>query len=351
MYQYRAYVKDVLDLKGKPKAFLNIISMTIRRDLLTTSNSSFTVLQVPSNIDNGDVLCIYDPYGKVIYQGIINQIIDNVINTNQIQAIYKGLWLCKTNSQDYLEHEIALLLEEYASGKITNSVSDGLQAQKLGAIEIEYEGTNTNHLQSFESQQTQDMEMFIYSLYEKYNILLDFTINWSGTNSVNIHTANFTPYKIANNTHAIIDISPTTEISQNNKLIIYSSEGEFRGVYYATPQGIVTNSFDPLRLKNINTIIQFTDDDINDVIASNLSEEMYNHKLTFTLRVNNKLYNWDDFKLGQPMDIYFNGQYFKSVFTGYEMALAQDQSITEVKIICGKVRTSLTNKLLLGGSR
>lgn len=351
MYQYRAYVKDVLDLKGKPKAFLNIVSFTIKRDLLTTSNSSFTVLQIPSNIDNGDIICVYDPYGKVIYQGVINQIADNVINTNQIQSIYKGLWLCKNSPQDYLEHEVAVLLEEYASGKITDDVMDYLQAQKLTSIDIEYEGSNANQLQSFDAQQTQDMETFIYRLYEKYNIILDFAINWEGNNSVMIHTADFTPYKIANNTHAIIDISPTTEISQNNKLIVYSSEGAYRAVYYATPQGIVTNSQDPLRLKNINTIIQFTDDDINAVIASNLNEEMYNHKLTFTLRIDNKLYKWDDFKLGQPMDIYFNGQYFKSVFTGYEMALAQDQSIDEVKITCGKVRTSLTSKLLLGGSR
>ena len=348
MYQYRAYIKDILDLAEKPKAFLKIVAFTIREDLLTTANSSFTCLTIPSNIDNGDVICVYDPYGVVIYQGIINQITDNVINTNQIQSIYKGTWLCANSKQDYLEHEIAVLLGDYASGKITSSVTDTLQAQKLGAIEIQYEGTNTNSLPTFEPQTTQDMEQFIYSLYEKYNIVFNFTIPFDGQNVVLIKTANFTTYKIANNTHAIVDISPTTEISQNNKLIVYSTEGAYRAVYYATAQGIVTNPNDPLRLKNINTVIQFSDDDLSDIVASNLSSEMFNHKITFTLRLDNKLYAWSDFRLGQPLEIYVNGQYFNSVFTGYEMTLTQGQNLTEVKITCGKVRTSLTSKLNLG---
>lgn len=346
MYQYRAYVKDCLELESVPKAFLRVPAFTIRRDLLATANSSFTVLTVPSNVDNGDIFCLYDPYGVVIYQGVINQISANTIQCNQIQSFYKGTWLCANSPQDYLEHEIAVLLGNYASGKITDTVTDTLMAQKLGSIEIDYQGSNTSNLPTFDPQTTQDMETFIYSLYEKYNIVLDFEIGQEGSNKVTIHTIDYTPYKIANNTHAIVNISPLTEIAQNNKLLIYSSEGEFRAVYYATSQGIVTDPSDPLRLKNINTVIQFTDDELDAVLASNLSSEMYNHKLTFTLRLNNNLYKWEDWKLGQPLDIYFNSQYFKSVFTAYEIVKEDNQEPTEVNITCGKVRTSLTNKIL-----
>lgn len=348
MYQYRAYIKDSLELSEPPKAFVVVPAFTIRRDLLATANSSFTVLEVPSNVDNGDVFCLYDPTGKVIYQGIVNQISENMIQCNQIQSIYKGTWLCTNSPQDYLEHEIAVLLGEYASGKITDDVTDTLLSQKLSPIQIEYTGSNTASLPTFEPQTVQDMETFIYSLYEKYNIVFDFSISQEGTNKVNIHTVNFSPYKIANNTHAIINISPLTEISQNNKLIVYSSEGAFRAVYYATAQGIVTDPSDPLRLKQINTVIQFTDDELDAILASNLSSDMFNHKLTFTLRLDNNLYSWEDWKLGQPMEIWYNGQYFNSVFTGYEITKTENNNPTEVNITCGKVRTSLTTKLSLG---
>ena len=349
MYQYRCYIKDSTDLTAVPKAFMTVPAFTIRRDLLATANSSFTVTSVPSNVDNNDILCLYDPCGTVIYQGVINQISDQTIQCNQIQSIFKGTWLCETIPSDYLEHEVAQILEKYASGVITDSVTDTLMASKLGVFDIEYVGSNTNNLPAFDPQTTQDMESFIYSLYEKYNIVLEFDIPKEGTPKVTVRTVNYTPYKIANNTHAIVDISPLTEIAQNNKLVVYSSEGAFRAVYYATSQGIVTDSTDPLRLKSINTIIQFTDDELDAVVASNLSSEMYNHKLTFTLRLDNNLYKWSDWRIGQPLEIWFNSEYFNSVFTGYELTKQQNTELTEVYITCGKVRTSLTNKLSLGG--
>lgn len=348
MYQYRAFIKDALDLSGKPKAFVVVPSFTIRRDLLTTANSSFSVLSLPTNIDNGDLFCLYNPFGEVIYQGIINQVGNLQIQTTQIQSFYKGTWLCEVSPQDYLEHEIAVLLGRYAQGYISDTVNDPLMAQKHD-IEIEYVGSNTVNLPTFDEHQTMDFETFIYDLYSKYNIVFDFDIPFEGQGNVNIHTINLSAYKIANNTHAIIDISPVTQISQNNKLVIYSSEGVYRASYFATAQGITQNADDPLRLKSINTVIQFTDDELDAVVASNLSSEMYNHKLTFTLRLNNNLYNWYEWKLGQPLDIWFNSQYFNSVYTGYELTKTENTEPTEVKITCGKVRTSLTSKLSLGG--
>ena len=349
MYLYRGYVKDALDLTNVPKAFIVVPSATVRRDLLTSANSTFNVMNVPSNIDNGDILCLYDPYGQVVYQGVVNQILDTQIQCTQIQSIFKGTWLCETSPQDYLEHEIAVILERYAKGYISDTVNDHLMVQKY-PFTFTYEGSNTSNLPTFEPQTIQDMESFIYSLFEKYNIVLEFDIPFSGTPTCKVKTVNYSAYKIANNNHAIANISPTTQIAQNNKLVVYSSEGVYRGSWFATSEGITQNASDPLRLKTINTVIQFTDDEIDPIVASNLPSEMYNHKLTFTLLLDQKLYKWEDWKIGQPLDIWFNSQYFKSIFTGYEFSF-QNVEPTSVNITCGKVRTSLTSKLSLGGLR
>lgn len=349
MYQYRAYVKDVLNLDDKPKCFLTVISFTIRRDLLTNATSDFTVLNASQNIDNGDVFCLYNPNGKVIYQGVINQIEENNIQCIQMSSLLKGQFVYNTAPQASLEKEVEMLLSYYVKAWYDEFERDNLFSNKFRSFAFESKGTTNLHLPTKEPKTVIDMEAFIYDLYAKYGLMVNFVINYQGQNKIIVETPKMSAHKVANNNNSIRNMLPITEVAETNKLVVYNSKSEFRGAYYVTQDGITTNANDPLRKKVINEKILFSDDDLNTLVASTLPKQLYNHKLEFDLLLKSNIYKWDDWKLGQPLDIHMNDKYFKSIYTGYELVKTENSEPIMVHIICGMVRTSLTKKLLLRG--
>lgn len=233
---------------------------------------------------------------------------------------------------------------------------DSLVAQRLGGITIDYTGTTAVNLPSTyeensdsDEYETIDFEEFIYSLYQKYGIVFDFEINIAGTNYVHIKTPNYTKMKVGNNMFAISNMTPITEVEETNRLIIYGSDKTYRTTYVATKNGIVEQPSTTANRFNItNTEIVFSDDPVEDLVAANLPQTMYNHKLEFTLLVKNFIYEFGDFNLGGELDIYYGDEYYNSVLTGYEMQKASNKNVTEVDFVCGIVRTKLTQLLSLG---
>ena len=356
IYQYRCYIKDQLDLEALPKAFMVVDTFEISTDLLTNATSSIKVMDVFSDVDEGDVLVLYDPMGTTLYTGVINSIEDKTINCSQMQSFYKGTWIYNVNPQSTLEEEIALLLQDYADGKLYRSnYVDPLVAQRLGGITIDFDGTTTVNLPTDldedgnEQMTTYDMEEFIYELYQKYSIKFDFEINVSGTNYVHIRVPSFEKIKVGNNMYAIQNMSPITEIEETNKLVVFAQDKTYRTTYIATKNEIVEQPATTANRFNItNTEVVFSDDPIEDLIASNLPSQMFNHKVTFTLIIRNFIYEFGDFNLGGELDIYNNDDYFNSVLTGYNISKQSNQNIVQVGFVCGKVRTALTKMLTLG---
>lgn len=359
IYQYRCFVKDQLNLTDPPKAFMRVDTFTVRTDLMTNATSSITVYEIPTNINEGDVLVLYDPKGQFLYNGVITSISDLNIQCSQMQSFYKGTWIYSTSSQDFLEHEIAVVLKDYADGKLKGSTyTDGLVAERLGGITIDYTGSNTVNLPSTweetgdedeEKYETVDMEQFIYSLYERYGIIFDFEINFSGANYVHILVPAYQTIKVGNNMYAIQNMSPITEIEETNRLVVYDSKNVYRTTYIATKNGIVEEPSTTANRFNItNTEVVFSDDPIQDLVSANLPDNMYNHHLTFDLIIKNFIYQFGDFNLGGALDIYYGDDYYNSVLTGYEISKASNQNITQVHFICGIVRQKLTQLLTLG---
>ena len=357
IYQYRCYIKDQLDLEALPKAFLRVDTFDIRTDLLTNATSSITVLEMLSDVDEGDVLVLYDPKGTTLYTGVITAIEDKTIECSQMQSFYRGTWIYDTSPQTYLEEEIADILQDYADGKMKGSTYvDGLIAQRLGGITIDYTGSTTVSLPTtYEEKsdsteyETLDMEEFIYELYRKYGIIFDFEINISGTNYVHIKVPSYTKIKVGNNMFAISNMSPVTEIEETNKLVIYGSDNTYRTTYVATKTGIVEEPSTTANRFNItNTSVVFSDDPVEDLVASELPQTMYNHHLSFTLLIKNFIYQFGDFNLGGELDVYFNDEYYNSVLTGYEISKSSNQNISSVDFVCGIVRKKLTQLLTMG---
>lgn len=356
IYQYRCYVKDQLDLTDPPKAFLRVNTFDIKTDLMTNANSTINVYDMATNINNGDVLVLYDATGTTLYQGVIKSMEDNRITCSQMQSFYKGKWIYNIHPSTYLEQEIAYLIDQYSQGKMYGSTwTDQLVAQRLGGITVQYEGTTSANLPTDldkdgnEEYSVEDMEKFIYSLYEDYGIVLDFEINFSGTNYVTVKVPDFQTIKVGNNMYAIKDMSPITTIEETNRLIIYSKDKVYRTTYVATMNGIVeTPSTTAQRFNITNTKIVFSDDAVSDLVSANLPAQMYNHKLTFTLVVKNFMYQFGDFNLGGALDVWHGDDYYNTVLTGYEIKKESNQNITEVNFTCGLVRTALTKLMTLG---
>lgn len=356
VYSYRCYIKDQMDLEDPPKAFLRVDTFNIKTDLMTNSTSTITVLDSASNIDNGDVLVLYDPFGTTLYQGVIKSMEDNKIVCSQMQSFYKGTWIYNVYPSASLEEEIAYLLGQYALGKMYGSTyTDPLVATRLGGITIDYTAATTVNLPTDldengnENLTEYDMETWIYDLYDQYGIIFDFEINYSGTNYVHIKVPTYSAVKVGNNMYAIKNMKPVTSIEETNRLIIFASDKTYRTTYVATATSIeeepstTTNRFDLT-----NTKIVYSDDAVADLIAANLPDQMYNHKLDFTLIIKNFIYQFGDFNLGGQLDIYYYDEYYNSVLTGYEISKSSNMNITEVKMVCGKVRSKLTQKLTLG---
>ena len=356
IYQYRCFVKDQLDMESLPKSFMRVDTFNIKTDLMTNAKTTLTVLEVPSNLNNGDVLVIYDPKGTTLYQGVIESVKENQITCSQMQSFYKGLWIYNVYPSSSLEEELAYLLGEYAQGKIYQSTYiDPLVAQRLGGITIDYTGTTMANLPTDldedgnENMTEMDMEKFIYDLYERYGIIFDFEINVSGSNYVHIKVPDYSPLKVGNNMYAISDMSPMTEISETNRLIIFNADKTYRTTFVATTGGIVEEPSSLLNRFDItNTKVVFSDDASADLVSANLPDTMYNHKIDFYLQIRNFIYEFGDFNLGGTLDIYYGDDYYNSVLTGYEIAKSSNVNITEAKFICGKVRSKLTQKLTLG---
>jgi len=356
VYRYRCYVKDQLHLTDPPKAFMVVDTLDIKRDLLTNAVTTLNVFEVASNVNEGDILVVYDPFGTTLYQGVITSVEDLTIRCSQMASFYKGLWIYNVHSSTYLEQEIAYLLGQYAQGKIYKSTwTDPLVAQRLGGITIQSTGSTSAKLptdldKDGNEQLTQkDMEKWIYELYSTYGIIFDFEINFSGANYVTIKIPNYTKLAIGNNMFAIQNMQPITEVEETNRLIIFSKDKVYKNTYVATNTSIVAQPSSLANRFNVtNTKIVYSDDAEADLVAANLPSQMYNHKLTFDLVIENFLYTFGDFNLGGGLDIYNGDDYYNSILTGYEIRKGSNQNITSVQFTCGNVRTKLTQKLSLG---
>lgn len=348
---WRGYVKDALNLEDPPKAFLTILSEDVRQDLLTTANSQFECLEVPDNVSNGDVLIVSNPYGVTRYLGIIKSIEGTTIQTYQMQHFYSGKWVYDdVNGYSVIENSVAKILTDYANGDMLGSnYQDPLVSQLKSSVTVTAGSSTSGKLETKDANTVEDLENFIYSIYQKYNILLDFDIGFSGSNSVTVLKPSYSTVKIGNNTNAITNITPLTQVEETNRLIIYAKDGTYRDTYVAKTDGTIVS--EPAAITNrfgvVNTKIVFTDDVASDVVKANLPSQVYNHKLTFTLRLDNKLYGFDDLKLGTPLSIWVDDQYYSSIVTGLHYKKENNQPVTEVEYTCGMVRTSLSDKLSL----
>lgn len=339
---YRGFVKNINNLAGKAitSADMRITSMTIKRDILTKATSDFKIVSVPNAISEGDVFGVYDDFGNVVYLGIIKSIDDNNIQCDQSIALFDDKWKWRNPADTTIENKIKSIIDnDFAKSE------DILEKEIFDDFLISVTSATANDFESKDSNYTVNFMQFLFDIYESYGIMLDIDVSFNQIRpTIKIGTNNDPVIKLGNNNQVLRNFEIVRETQEINKLVIYDKDGkEIRGVYYATPSGITDNSSSLDRLTDINTEIVCSDDEIEDIIASNISEHMYNHKITCQLVLDNKLYDFKKFNLGQQFDVYYSGELYNSILTGYKITIDNDGKASLVDLVFGKVRYSLEN--------
>lgn len=339
---YRGFVKNINNLAGKAisSSDMRITSIDIKRDILTKATSDFKVVEVPNAINEGDVFGVYDDFGKIVYLGVIKSVDDNNIQCDQIISIFDDKWKWRNPNENTIERKIKAIIDnDYANS------SDALEKEIFNDFNISTISSTYNDLQSEENNYVVNFMQFLFDIYESYGIMVDIDVSFNAVApTIKIGKPSYPVIKLGNNNQVLRNFEIIRETQETNKLVVYEKDGKtLRGTYYATPSGITINSESLDRLTDINTQIVCSDDEIEDIIASNLSEQMYNHKITCQLVLENKLYDFNKFNLGQQFDIYNDGVLYNSILTGYKIRIDNAGKASVVDLVFGKVRYSLEN--------
>ena len=346
-YSYRVFIKDCLDLADVPVASSVCTAFSVNKDLLSTATSDFTLLEIPNNIKVGDILGLVDPYGTVIYTGVINSIGDT-ISCREIQSMFSDQWKWHdptSGTINTVEKKLrSIILSDFAGS------SDPMVADRFPftSTKVVASSSTSGTFETQESNYTMDFEQLLFWAYDTYGVKTEIEIPFGAVSpTITLKKATHGAVKVGNNVLPVRNMTPLTEVFETNKLVIYNNEGTtLRGTYYATTGGVTTNSASPLRPPVTKTKYIFnTDDALADIAKENLQDQIYNHRITFDLILNNGIYDFYTWELGMPISIWYNGAFYSTLYTKYNLSKEPGVDVAAVSITCGKVRNTLTERL------
>ncbi len=348
MYQssggYRLFFKNLTNLSGMSisSSDLRVRNFKIERDLLKKTSSSFTALSMPSLVENGDIVGLYDPYGTILFLGVVGSIQDNIVNANQIIDIFDDNWLWNNPSLTTIEESLQSIIQndyQNSDDTLMNTIYGDFQLNTISSTNQKLQKQDDRYITNFSS--------FLYDVYEKYSIQLLFDIPFTAnTPSIDIGIPSYPKLTIGNNSGIFRNFNIQRNIYETNKLVVYSeSTGDYRASWYATTSGITDNPSALNRFQKIKTNIIFSDENINILKASSLRNQMYNHEITCDLVMNNNLLTFDNLHLGQEVDLFYNGDYYNTILTGYTLDCRENDGVEMITLKFGLVRTTLTSKL------
>lgn len=341
---YRVFIKDCLNLGGRPKAELKVLSFDVSRDLMERASATFTVTEIVENINEGDVIGLIDPYGFVPYLGTVTTISEVTISSNQIESLFDDNWVYRVPQKASIEMAIKDIITE----DFKNS-SDPVMAAKYN-FTIVTKSSTPGVLPAQDDNTVMNFEDFMYQMFNDYGITFDFDIPFEpGTPVLYIERKTLDTMKVANNSVAIRSVQVERTVTDRNKLVVYSEDGKtLRGTYFVDSNGVTTNARSGTRLPVVDTEFVFSDEDLDAIVQENLNPIMYNHFISFEMLLKSELYKdaWYRWQLSQPIDIWINGDYYNTIYTGYQFKGDTNSKTATVLIKCGKVRANLTSKIL-----
>lgn len=381
MQVYRAFVVQYspTDHLWHSIAWMRVLAFDINQDALARATSTIKVLQVPEDVSIGDVVQVRFPDGSPLYAGVIEKIEDTTITCSQIHALLKGEWVYQTRpdkstpNTDALQtwgltHEVAQVIWDYCQGLTynggdqdmgmyykLNEIGGGIYANAEFITEYGYGYDYRKSLPT--DDKVMDFEDFLYSMFENYTMAFYGNVLLYSTGVNNAISLTLYPMEMmtsyltfSDNSRYFRNFEVVTTKQEVTKLTVYSKDGEYRANYYLTVNGVVTDSTDVGRIYPTITKIVYSDDELDDIVASNMPDELFDHQIRFDLDLINPYYsNILNTTLGRRFKVMARGYTFDTILTGRRLVKEEGKDLTYVTLICGKARTSLTKKLLAQG--
>lgn len=348
---YRAYFKHKMALRDTFYDMVRVLSFTIKVDALSDANTTFFLERVPKAVVEGDVIILTDETGLQVYIGMVRSVNIQDVDCIQITSLFNDTVRTTSNYINSNAGRVAAAVLYQYGGDYTHD----------SQIIVK---TNDTMINQFMSQFTiqYDNSVTLFNLYEKtdYNLETLFMDMFKSTGSlinidiplgVGVPKISFgkvvttRKLKLIDNTHIIPIMNPIVEVSDINKLIVLNSdETSVRAIRYLTGNGVTSNPSDLTRLQVVKTKYVATDDSIENVISTEIPKELFNHKIEVTMNLDNSLYDFFSFKIGQTFDVFIVGDYYDTVLTGYELSKELDENLKEVKMVFGMVRTKASQR-------
>lgn len=357
--RFRAYFKGRYRLLFEPYAQAPLTSYNINVDAMAKATSTLTFAQIPNAVIHGDVVIVADQYGNVIYKGVINEIDQNTLTCYEIEFLFSdtikrtSLEIKQRYNLDFILTKMLESFSLYVENSrfyIDKGNGDNLSASFWGQFTILTQWAKEPMLKFEEPNKEQQMDDFLRDVFVRYNGTFDVDIPIGKSNSVYIYVKapNYNDVvKMANNSVYTPTLIYTTEVAENNKLVITKenpSKGfsEFYKAYYLTPNGISTDPMDPRDNEIKTTFVEMGDDDVEEeIVQANLNDAMFNHKINIDLILYNNVYDFFNYRIGQSFEIYINNKFFNSILTAYNL---NSEKGGIVSLTFGKVRTKFSQK-------
>lgn len=344
MEQYRVYDRQTLEFVDGGI----ICDYNVDFDFLANNSSTVTLID-ETEAKKGDILAIIEGI-KCLFVGCIVSV-DNTkktINFKHMKELFNDKVINIFRFTDILGYKfdaIAALktILEYAF--ITTD-----DAKRLLPLKIIMQGT-ANGAVYLDDSPSMNVLDFIHQMFDSYNVVLDFDLDFEANNVV---------VKIFKNTTDGLVIKDNIKLSEPqfdanemptyNKAVLYNPSGIIVGTYYLLGDNTVTtSSTDANRVVPVSTkYIEF--DSVKaaeegytmlDVANSELQGNIYNHCILYKLSKEQNLVKPFDFKVGDKVTIIYEERAYDSIFTGLKFT----KDSPYITCIFGKTRIDFTDRL------
>lgn len=346
------FTKNPFYLTAMPTANFPLYAGEFGLDYLGKKTSTFYSVDIPSNVDVGDWCGVYDAYGRIVYEGIIQAVDDNRIETAPLLSFFDNDCIAGQNGgATYTEEKIKKFIEFYF-------IINAYHTRQIG-----------NAMTITASSSTQTADLYVSS--RDSQILNYYTIMKEQTDAFGIYPYMFMPYEsgqnvtmdirvsnkpkltIGNNVNVIHNITITEGDTPYNTLILRlelggGSSSTFGTVLYTDgtyegtgPQMDLSKCFHNIRIK---TVIMDNSDYYPDIRFQLLPPLIYNHDISFDMVLENNFYDFYDMELGQKMELFIDGKYYETILTAWSMKFENDLA-SIVHLTCGTARSKLTEVL------
>lgn len=407
---YTAHFEKIVDLNFKLGYYVMSLNYITTNVVTQTDHLYSKVIDAQINVDStqkttstitldGDKkfnintpIFLYDPKGNIIYNGIVIAQENNVLTCREPLAIFDFDFLFRISSASgdeplnltkFVPEYVFYHYMHYAQYGTDKSNTDTLIFRHLLYNAFMFEESinpSINNLTYFEKTlplisgyEVGNLEDYLlnisngYYVYPKMSLIRDYGVPYQTyglyyARMKTYTTAQLPVLTIGTNIDAISNLSITVEDPQYTILIVYNSAGTtLRGMYALNRNGeiepvewsISDETNDYIAYTNYKVKIEKTDDvDITPIADEIVSSGQYNHQISFTLDLSNNFYDIRNFEMGQRVMFYDGSKLYDSIITGLKYNVESNSDyVKSVDITMGKVRKTLTSKILLQGKK